>query len=98
MLCLPDPLDGRSESRTMQTKSPLLALAVASLLAMNSLSAAGDAAVLRRPGATLPDPAMPRVRANSPGGGLHYDVPCRVSSVGRCITEPPQYPPYGPRP
>src|SRR6476661_62487 len=29
------------------------------------------------------DPAMPKVRTNAPGGGrLHYDMPCRVSSVG----------------
>ena len=41
------------------------------------------------------DPTMPKVRANAPGGDrLHYDVPCRVSSVGTCITEPPPYPPY----
>jgi hypothetical protein len=47
------------------------------------------------------DPTMPKVRANdrnAPGGGrLHYDMPCRVSSVGTCITEPPPYPPYKPR-
>jgi hypothetical protein len=44
------------------------------------------------------DPTMPKVRATAPGGGrLHYDVPCRVSSVGTCITEPPPYPPYRPR-
>jgi hypothetical protein len=44
------------------------------------------------------DPTMPKVRANAPGGGrLHYDIPCRVSSVGTCITEPPPYPPYRPR-
>ena len=38
------------------------------------------------------DPTMP----NAPGGRLHYDVPCRVSSVGTCIT--PEPPPYRPRP
>ena len=37
------------------------------------------------------DPTMPK----APGGGrLHYDIPCRVSSVGTCITEPPAYPSY----
>jgi hypothetical protein len=42
------------------------------------------------------DPTIPKVRANAPGGGrLHYDVPCRVSSAGTCITGPP---PYRPRP
>jgi len=40
---------------------------------------------------TVVDPAMPR-------GRLHYDVPCRVSSVGTCITEPPPYRPNRPRP
>jgi hypothetical protein len=48
------------------------------------------------------DPTIPKVRANdrsAPGGGrLHYDVPCRVSPEGRCITEPQLYPPYRPRP
>ena len=45
------------------------------------------------------DPTMPKVRTNAPGGGrLHYDLPCRVSSVGTCITEPPAYPPNRPRP
>lgn len=44
------------------------------------------------------DSTMPKVRANAPGGRLHYDVPCRVSSVGTCITEPPPYPRYWPRP
>ena len=46
------------------------------------------------------DSTMPGVRTNdwsAPGGGrLHYDVPCRVSSVGTCIT--PEPPPYRPRP
>jgi len=28
-----------------------------------------------------------------PNGRLYYDVPCRVSSVGTCITEPPPYRP-----
>jgi hypothetical protein len=45
------------------------------------------------------DPTTPKVRANTHGGGrLHYDVPCRVSSVGTCITGPLPYPPYRPRP
>jgi len=45
------------------------------------------------------DPAMPKVRTNAPGGGrLHDDRPCRVSSVGTCITEPPPYRPYRPKP
>ncbi len=35
------------------------------------------------------DPAMPKVQAKAPGGRLHYDIPCRVSSVETCITEPP---------
>jgi hypothetical protein len=42
------------------------------------------------------DPTMPKVRTNAPGGKLHYDVPCRVSSAGTCIT--PEPPPYRPRP
>ena len=40
---------------------------------------------------TVVDPTMLK-------GRLHYDVPCRVSSVGTCITEPPLYPRYRPRP
>jgi hypothetical protein len=39
------------------------------------------------------DPTMPGT--NAPGGRLHYDVPCQVSSVGKCIT--PEPPPYRPR-
>jgi hypothetical protein len=41
------------------------------------------------------DPTIPKVRTNGPDGGkLHYDIPCRVSSVGTCITpEPPLYRP-----
>ncbi len=42
------------------------------------------------------DPTMPKVRTDAPGGRLHYDVPCRVSLVGTCIT--PEPPPYRPRP
>jgi hypothetical protein len=43
------------------------------------------------------DPKLSKVRADTPGGDrLHYDVPCRVSSVGTCIT--PEPPPYRPRP
>jgi hypothetical protein len=42
------------------------------------------------------DPTMPKVRTIAPGGRLHYDVPCRVSSVGTCIA--PEPPPYRPRP
>jgi hypothetical protein len=39
------------------------------------------------------DPPMPKARANAPGDRLHYDVPCRVSSAGTCITAPPPYRP-----
>jgi hypothetical protein len=76
-------------------------LTVTALVALSSLAIAQN-----QPSATtapkandVVDPTMPKERANTPGGGrLHYDVPCRVSSAGTCITEPPRYPPYRPRP
>ena len=49
-----------------------------------------------------PKAKIPKVRVNdqnAPGGGrLHYDVPCRVSPEGTCITGPPAYPLYRPKP
>jgi hypothetical protein len=75
-------------------------LTATALVALSSLAVAQN----QLPATTAPkanavvDPTMPKVRANAPGGRLHYDVPCRVSSVGTCITEPPPYPPYMPRP
>ena len=75
-------------------------LTATALVALSSLAIAQN----QLPASTAPkadavDPTMPKVRANAPGGGrLHYDVPCRVSSVGTCITGPPAYPPYKPRP
>jgi hypothetical protein len=76
------------------------------LLAATALVVLAPLAVAQNqlPAATGPeanavvDPTPPKVRTNAPGGRLHYDLPCRVSSVGTCITEPPPYPPYRPRP
>jgi hypothetical protein len=74
-------------------------LTATALVALSSLAIGQD----QLPATTAPkanaavDPTMPKVRANAPGR-LHYDMPCRVSSVGTCITEPPPYPPYRPKP
>jgi hypothetical protein len=77
------------------------------LLIATALVASSSLAVAQNqiPATTAPkanaevDPTMPKVRANAPGGHrLHYDVPCRVSSVGTCITGPLSYPPYRPKP
>jgi hypothetical protein len=83
-------------------------LAATVLVAFSSLAVAQNQSVATTgpapavkpidPGAAA-DSAMTKVRSDAPGGGrLHYDVPCRVSSAGTCITEPPPYPPYRPRP
>ena len=70
-------------------------------VAQNQLAATTDAAPEAKPinpNAAV-DPTMPEVGTNGPDGGrLHYDVPCRVSSAGTCISGPPPYPPYRPRP
>jgi hypothetical protein len=75
-------------------------LTATALVALSCLAVAQnqiDATTAPKANAVV-DPTMPKVRANAPGGGrLHYDIPCRVSSVGTCITEPPPYPPYRPR-
>jgi hypothetical protein len=72
----------------------------AALVALSSIAVAQDqlaATTATKPNAVV-DPAMPKAGAHAPGGDrLHYDVPCRVSSVGTCITAPPSYPPYRPR-
>jgi hypothetical protein len=78
-------------------------LTATALVALSSLAMAQDTAATAtkeqpiNPHAGV-DPAVPRERINAPGGRLHYDLPCRVSSVGTCITEPPLYPRYKPRP
>jgi hypothetical protein len=76
-------------------------LAATALVALSSIAVAQDqltATTAPKADAAV-DPTVPKVRANAPGGGrLHYDMPCRVSSVGTCITGPPAYPPYKPRP
>jgi hypothetical protein len=79
-------------------------LTATALVAFSSLAIAQNQlpATTASKGNAVVDPTMPKVPANdrnAPGGGrLHYDMPCRVSSVGTCITEPPPYPPYRPRP
>jgi hypothetical protein len=76
-------------------------LAATALVALSSLAIAqNQLSTTTAPKANdVVDPTLSKVRANAPGGArLHYDVPCRVSSAGTCITEPPPYPPYRPRP
>ncbi|HEX5323995.1 MAG TPA: hypothetical protein VFW40_09425 [Capsulimonadaceae bacterium] len=73
-------------------------LAAAALVALSPLAVAQDQIVATEP---APKAKPPRVRVNDgnvPGGRLHYDVPCRVSTEGTCITEPPAYPRYRPKP
>jgi hypothetical protein len=68
-------------------------LTATALAAFSSLASGQNqlpATTSSKPNAVV-DPTMPKVRANAPGDGrLHYDMPCRVSSVGTCVTpEPP---------
>jgi hypothetical protein len=74
-------------------------LMATALVALSSLAVAQDNAATAPRDKPINPNAAPKVRAsdeNAPGGRLHYDVPCRVSSVGTCIT--PEPPPYRPRP
>ena len=75
-------------------------LTATALVALSSLAIAQNQLAATTPRANaVVDPTMPKIRANAPGGGrLHYDLPCRVSPAGTCITQPPPYPPYRPRP
>lgn len=68
-------------------------LTATALVALSSLAAAQNLPTTTTPKANaVDDPTTPKVRANAPGGTrLHYDLPCRVSSVGTCIAEPPPY-------
>jgi hypothetical protein len=71
-------------------------LTATALFAFSSLVSAQDPLPTNtgpKPNAEV-DPA-PKVRVNGKGR-LHYDVPCRVSSVGTCVK--PEPPPYRPRP
>ena len=70
-------------------------LAATALVALSSLAAAQN----QIDTTTESAPRAKPINSNSamPKGRLHYDLPCRVSSVGTCITEPPAYPPYRPR-
>ena len=79
------------------TATALVALSSLAV-AQNQLDATTEAPPKAKPinPDAMADPTVPKVRTNAPGGRLHYDVPCRVSSVGTCIT--PEPPPYRPRP
>jgi hypothetical protein len=76
-------------------------LTATALVALSSPAIAQDQ--LAAPTVTAPEAkpinpnAVPKERTDDSrdGGRLHYDMPCRVSAVGTCITEPP---PYRPRP
>lgn len=73
-------------------------LAATALVALSPLAVAQDQIVATEP---VPKAKPPKVRVNDGnvlGGRMHYDLPCRVSPDGTCITEPPAYPPYRPRP
>ena len=74
-------------------------LTATALVALSSLAVAQnqiDATTELAPKAKPINPnAAPQIRTNG-DDRLHYDVPCRVSSVGTCIT--PEPPPYRPRP
>jgi hypothetical protein len=74
-------------------------LAATALVALSPLAVAQnqiDAATEAIPKAKPINPNT--VDPTKAKGRLHYDVPCRVSSVGTCITEPPTYPPHKLRP
>jgi hypothetical protein len=74
-------------------------LAATALVALSSIAVAQDQLAATE---ATPKAKIPKIRVNdrnAPGGDrLHYDVPCRVSPEGTCITGPPPYPPYRPRP
>ena len=73
-------------------------LTATALVALSSLAVAQDRLVATE---AAPKAKLPEVRVNdtkTPGGRLHYDVPCRVSDEGKCITTQPLYPPIKPRP
>ena len=75
-------------------------LTATALLVFSSLAVAQNqpAATAAPKANAVVDPTVPKVRTDAPGGRLHYDLPCRVSSAGTCISAPPPYPPYRPRP
>lgn len=67
-------------------------LTATALAAFSSPAVAQDQIVATSPTAKpVKQDAEP---VNATGGGrLHYDLPCRVSSAGTCINEPPPYRP-----
>ena len=80
------------------TATALVALSSSLTVAQNQIDATTETAPKAKPinPNAVADPTIPKVRTNAPGGGrLHYDVPCRVSSVGTCTTPEPL--PYRPR-
>jgi hypothetical protein len=66
-------------------------LAATALVGLSSQAVAQD----QIDAATEPAPMAKPINPNStmPNGRLHYDLPCRVSSVGTCITVPLPYRP-----
>ena len=75
-------------------------LTATALVALSSLAVAQNQIDATTEATPKAKPTNPNAVVNPtmPKGRLHYDVPCRVSSVGTCITEPLPYPPYRPRP
>lgn len=73
-------------------------LAATALVALSPLAVAQDQIVATEPGTKAKTPKVRVNDQNAPDARLHYDLPCRVSPEGTCITEPPAYPPHRPRP
>ena len=72
-------------------------LMATALVALSSLAVAQDQLVATEPAPKAKPPKVRVTDENVPGGRLHYDLPCRVSPEGTCITEPPLYPRHRPR-
>ena len=77
-------------------------LTVTALVALSSLAIAQDRLTTTEPVSKAKPidpygdagPTVPKVRVNDSGDGrFHYDLPCRVSSMGTCMTEPLPYRP-----
>jgi len=90
----------RTALLTATTLAALTSLAVAQTQPAATTPSAGETKSINPGGAV--DPAISKRRAidwSDPNSGrLHYDMPCRVSSAGKCLTEPPPYPSYRARP
>lgn len=89
LIVIPKSTSGRSEEKAMRTA---LLTAVA-LVAFSSLAIAQDQLVATEPASKAKIPKVQVNDPNGPGGRLHYDLPCRVSPEGTCISAPPLHRP-----